>query len=218
MLDSFRPWALSPVPGPKPDRPLSILSRVFGIRSVPDLGIQSRSFLAPANQAIVQRSWGLLNDDGLYGPKFTYSEYQRVGNYLQGIGWQFAIMLTILALRFPPFQWLIKKMVYSPGEGPPRHSHSSEFVELRTVGEADENVSKPRRALARFRWDGSIYYLTGVFLAEAAMVILHSDTVTTKLEGGVLTPACLGQPLIDRLKDAGAVFEVDMLSDKSKST
>ena len=60
-----------------------------------------------------------------------------------------------------------------------------------------------------------MYYLTGVFLAEAAFVLLRGqeEIEARKLGGGVLTPATLGQPLIDRLQKAGLVLETSLLED-----
>ncbi len=53
--------------------------------------------------------------------------------------------------------------------------------------------------------------MSGIFLAEAAMVLLNDDALTAKLDGGVLTPAMLGQPFIDRLRKSGLVIETEML-------
>ena len=47
--------------------------------------------------------------------------------------------------------------------------------------------------------------MTGVFLAQAAMTILEEDL---KLDGGVYTPACLGQGFIDRCDEAGFRVQV----------
>ena len=48
--------------------------------------------------------------------------------------------------------------------------------------------------------------VTGILMSQAAMVILEDDP---QLDGGVYTPACLGQHFIDRLHTAGFKFEVD---------
>lgn len=60
------------------------------------------------------------------------------------------------------------------------------------------------------RYDGGIYNVTGIFAAEAAMVLLRGpdDVFAKKLGGGILTTATLGQPYIDRLIKAGVIFEV----------
>jgi short subunit dehydrogenase-like uncharacterized protein len=45
-------------------------------------------------------------------------------------------------------------------------------------------------------------------MAEVALTILEDDT---ELGGGIYTPACLGQGLIDRLDKAGLKFEVTLI-------
>jgi hypothetical protein len=50
--------------------------------------------------------------------------------------------------------------------------------------------------------------VTGIFLAEAAATLLQEDV---GLPGGVYTPACLGQPFIERLNQAGFHIETKRL-------
>ena len=50
--------------------------------------------------------------------------------------------------------------------------------------------------------------VTGIFLAEAAATLLQEDV---DLPGGVYTPACLGQPFVDRLGRAGFHIETKPL-------
>lgn len=212
LSESMKPWALSPIPGPTPEKPVSWYSKIFGVRVVPDLGIVSSALASKPNEAIVQRSWGLLDNGKVYGSKFTFHEYQRAGSKLSGFAFHLAITFGLLAVTLSPLRWLIKKFVYAPGQGPSKESHKKELLEYRAVAIADQNVPRPHRAVSRFRWDGGIYYLTGVLLAEAAMVILRDDTPAKELGGGLLTPATLGQPFIDRLKDAGVIIETQLVS------
>lgn len=58
------------------------------------------------------------------------------------------------------------------------------------------------------RFDGSMYHLTGIFLAEAAITIARSETFAHELGGGVLTPATLGARYLERLQAAGLQTEV----------
>jgi short subunit dehydrogenase-like uncharacterized protein len=53
--------------------------------------------------------------------------------------------------------------------------------------------------------------VTGLLLCNGAISILKDDVVAKKLGGGVLTPATLGQPFIDRLQASGFRFETKML-------
>lgn len=211
LLESMKPWALCPIPGPTSDKSVTLYSKIFGVRVVPNLGTLSTALAAKANEAIVQRSWGLLDNGKFYGSKFTFNEYQRAGSKLSGFASHLVLAFGLLLLTLSPFRWLVRKFVYAPGQGRSKESQHQESLEYRAVATADENVSEPHRAFSRFRWEGGIYYLTGVLLAEAATVILRDDTLAKKLGGGVLTPAMLGQPFIDRLEDAGVVIETKLI-------
>ena len=191
---------------------MSLYNKIFGVRVVPDLGLVSSALAAKPNEAIVQRSWGLLDDGKFYGSKFTFHEYQRAGSKLSGFASNLAFNFGLLAITLSPLRWLIKKLVYVPGQGPSKESHKKELIEYRAVATADQDIPRPQRAISRFRWDGGIYYLTGVLLAEAAIVILRDDTLANDLGGGLLTPAMLGQPFIDRLKDAGVIIETKLIT------
>ncbi|KAI4206309.1 MAG: hypothetical protein LQ346_001134 [Caloplaca aetnensis] len=207
---SLAPWALSPIAGPKPSRQAPFSTRVFGVRQKPNLGTLTTAITAGPNVAIVQRTWGLLGGPNSYGPNFQYHEYMRAKNWLAGAIIHFATSLALIALAIPPVRWILQYAAhsfYAPGQGASREDADEEAFELRAVAEADEDSPNPRMAMAKFRYDGGIYYLTGVFLAEAAMVLLKDEELTTKLRGGLLTPAMLGQPFIDRLRNAGIVLE-----------
>ncbi len=211
VANAFSPWALSPVPGPKPSRGPSLITKLLGLRFDPDLGTLTTFVAATGNTAIVHRTWGLQDGGRYYGPRFHYSEYIQVRNALVGVGIHFLLALAGLALLFPPARWLAKKFVYQPGQGASKESSRNEALEYRSIATADQDIRNPSRAIAKFRYDGALYYLTGIFLAEAAMVILRDEEMVRRLGGGVLTPAMLGQPFIERLKNAGVVFEVGML-------
>lgn len=50
--------------------------------------------------------------------------------------------------------------------------------------------------------------VTGMFLAQASLTLLEEDT---GLEGGIYTPACLGQAFIDRASQGGFKLDVKLL-------
>ena len=178
---------------------------------MPQLGILTSSIFAAPNRVIVQRSWALQDGGRLYGPRFTYEEYRRVRNRIFGAGIHFALGLLGLVIVTPLLRWIVKRFMYASGEGPSKESTKDELVEYRAIGTADQDSPTQNRALARFRYDGGIYYLSGLLLAEAAMVILQNDDLADNLGGGVLTPAMLGQPLIDRLRSAGVIIEAETI-------
>jgi len=53
-----------------------------------------------------------------------------------------------------------------------------------------------------------MYELTGVCLAEAAVTIARDNTLAHRVGGGMLTPATLGAPYLERLQKAGLKVEV----------
>lgn len=88
----------------------------------------------------------------------------------------------------------------------------NDYVEWRAIATADvSDPNDPKRIYGRMRWEGSMYQLTGVCLAEAAVVLAREKSYAHVLGGGVLTPATLGAPYLDRLRKAGMKVEVKMM-------
>ena len=204
-------WASSPVPGPKLKQSPPLLSKIFGIRTIPGLGTLTSSISAGPNTATVQRSWGLLDGGKLYGPRFSYHEYAAVRSAAVGLALNFAMLFGAISLAFPPVRWLLKRFLYAPGEGATKEATTKDCIEFRALAVADQAGSSPRRAIGKLRWDGGNYYFTGVCLAEAAMVLLKGDDLVKRLDGGVLTPAVIAEPFIHGMTDKGMMFEVKML-------
>lgn len=55
------------------------------------------------------------------------------------------------------------------------------------------------------------YTVTATLLGQACLCLLKDDVVAKKLGGGILTPATLGQPFIDRLGEEGFKIELRMM-------
>jgi short subunit dehydrogenase-like uncharacterized protein len=211
---SSKPFALSPIPGPSSHSTASLLTKILGIRTHPVLGLLTTAIQAGADTPIVQRTWGLLGGAKLYGPNFYYEQYMRTTSWLRGIALHFAIKVGILLLVIPPVRWLLKKLIYAPGDGPTEEEFKTHRAEYRAVAIADVATPGPKpRAFCRVWYEGGIYYLTGLLLTQAAITLLKDDVIAKKFGGGILTPATLGQPYIDRIDKAGFKFEVRMLED-----
>jgi len=204
LKEASTPYALSPIPGPKTSNPKSWVTKLFGIRVVPDLGIMTTSIGASANEPIVQRSWGLLGGNSFYGPNFSFGEYSKARNYLMGVAVHFALVLGTVCLAIPPLRKLARRFVYQPGDGPTKEAYAKDRADYRGIAKPDVQTPNPPRAFCRAHFNGGLYALTGILLAEAAISILRDEH---KLSGGVYTPACLGQKFIDRLQSAGFKFE-----------
>ena len=93
-----------------------------------------------------------------------------------------------------------------------RRQASKEYVEWRAVAHADAaDPSDPKRVMGRMRYDGSMYYLTGMLLAEAAITIARDQTPAHKMGGGLLTPATLGEAYLERVRKGGLFTEIRMM-------
>ncbi|KAI5357214.1 Putative saccharopine dehydrogenase, NADP binding domain, NAD(P)-binding domain superfamily [Septoria linicola] len=211
IAKSMSPYSLSiATPPTHPGRPL--LEKLTGLRTVPDLGLLTDSIQGPSDIPIVNRTWSLIDNGNYYGRKFKVSAYMKARNSLQGFLVHLALTFGMVALVLPPVRWLLKKFVYQPGEGLGKEEASKEHCEWRAIANADvSDENDPKRAYGRMRWNGSMYDLTGVFLAEAAVTIARDQTLAHKLGGGVLTPATLGSAYLERLRNAGLLTEIKTL-------
>ncbi|TAQ85745.1 hypothetical protein B7494_g5933 [Chlorociboria aeruginascens] len=194
------PYALSPIPGPKSSITPSLVTRIFGVRSIPDLGILTTALMGMTDAPIVQRSWGMLGGASGYGPNFHFTEYTKVRNHFYAIVTHFGIVLAFFLLSIPLTRKIGRRFVMQPGDGPTKESARKHWTEYRGIGKQDNASEKSPRAFCRARYDG----VTGLLVAEAAISILRDGH---KLSGGIYTPASLGQKFIDRLHSAGFKFE-----------
>lgn len=201
--------------------------------NVPNLGLLTTSLAGLTDKAIVERTWGLLSatpsrSEQFYGPNFTYLEYMKARNSLQGIATHISLsFFGILLALVPPFRKLVRRFVRQPGQGPDKEQASKEDIEYRGVGNPDLEKNVGKQAFCRAHFKGPMYYrksrfsmlfeinilmidtVTGVLVSQAALTLLEDDT---GLGGGIYTPACLGQPYIDRLHSAGFEFETSIVA------
>lgn len=206
---SLSPFALSPVQPQPSASSQSVMSKILGVRQDKDLGILTDWIQAKVDAAIVQRSWGLLDGGKLYGPKFQFNEYMAAKSTLSGVLVHFGMVFGMVLLALPPVRWVAKKLVYQPGDGPEIESTKNDYANYKAVGIADS--SKQERAIAEFKFKGSMYYFTGLALAEAAMVVLRGgETEAKKLGGGILTPATLGDEYVERLRKLNTEIHVQL--------
>ncbi|ATZ56235.1 hypothetical protein BCIN_13g00840 [Botrytis cinerea B05.10] len=204
LKDAFTPYALSPIPGPKVRPSKSLITKLTGIKVVPDLGILTTSLAGSTNLAIMHRSWGLSSEKRFYGPNFKVEEYMKARNYLTGIAIHFGLILGGLFLAIPFFRHTARKYVYQPGDGAAKEETKSDRVELRAIAKPDNEQANPPRIFCREYYEGSIYGLTGILIAQGAISLLRDDH---KLSGGIYTPSMLGEKYINRLESANVKFE-----------
>jgi len=212
----LRPYTKDTIypPNPEPNTYARTgLQKFLGVWSYPRLGTLATSLAATPNQAIVHRSAGLT--PYFYGFNFSYEEYMAVNSTLVGVFIHFALSLLALLLAFPPTRAILKMFAtYKPGSGPTKESTKGNALEIRAVAVAEQLAKSPRKALATFRWEGGMYHLTALLLAEAAMVLLTKEEDVKKSHGaGFLTPSCLGDDYVERLDKAGVKLGVKQIGD-----
>lgn len=234
LREAHKPYALSPVPHPNPDlaeKRTSWSTKLTGLATTPILGLGTSSVAGKTDAAIVERTWGLLSQaknksqqDESYGPNFSFKQYMKPRNWLSGIALHFGLMVLGLVMATPFLRAIAKKFVYQPGEGVEEEVAKRDELEFWGVAKPDlaggaEEETNKKRAFGRCWFRGPVYYYTGVLLAEAAATLLleEEESVEEQLGGGggggIYTPACLGQPFIDRLDKAGFHFETKIMEE-----
>lgn len=199
------PWSLSP--GSKRDLKRNTLSpsRILGYRNIPGLGRLTTSFLAISNESIVHRSAGLMPN--IYPLSFNFHEYLPSPSFAAAVLIHLLTKLAILLLALIPLRWLAYKLIPEPGSGPDLSTAHNERQEFVAVAQAT-NGGLIR---SRFFYGGSLYYCSAFMGVEAALVILgNEDTDAARMGGGILTPATLGAPFVERLRLAGAEISTEI--------
>ncbi|KAL5351373.1 hypothetical protein ACLOAV_003230 [Pseudogymnoascus australis] len=205
-----KPFIHSPIPGPTAPSTQSVWTNILGVREHPDLGILTTYFGATSDVAIVERSWGLIGNGKVYGPNFRYLEYARAKNLFLALFIHFVMTMGSILLKLPFATSAMRKLIPARGYGASEEETKGHFVEYRAVGRP--NADTLTRAHARVRYEGGLYELSGLLVSQAALTLLKDDVTAKKLGGGFMTPATLGQPLIDRLADLGFKIEVKMVT------
>lgn len=165
------------------------------------------SFLAICNESIAHRSSSLLPE--IYGPAYNLHEYLPTTSVFAAIFTHFLTRFATLLLSFPPVLWLARYLLPKSGTGPDLATAGAERQEFRAIGSplgtTGDSVS------ARYVYEGSLYYCSALMGVEAAFSIIGEEkTSAHDIGGGILTPATLGIPFIERIRNAGVQIEVDV--------
>ncbi|KAJ4252969.1 hypothetical protein NW762_010878 [Fusarium torreyae] len=186
-----KPFALSPVAHVPLARPShrSSWTSFFGIGYDQQLGALTDFEQSAIDVPLVERSWGLLDDGQFYGPNFQYEELKPV------------------ASSWAAFTGHLQAIAPTAEENPDTQSSKSEFYRNTAIAIVD--TPDHQRVVAKSGFDGSIYLLTGICLAEAALTLLRGgETHASKFGGGFLTSATLGTAYIERLRNVGVRFDI----------
>ncbi|KAI1146280.1 hypothetical protein F4825DRAFT_466647 [Nemania diffusa] len=180
VADSHKPYALSPISNPKSPPKASIQSILTGAYYVPNLGLQSTSLTAGTDMAVVQRTWGLLQQvpalqKRAYGSNFTVREYRKTRNVVTAMAMHYSLLIGGALLAFcPPFRSLLRRFIFQPGEGPSREDSAKDYVEYRGVATPDVQPASGKQALCRAWFHGSMY-LRNFFLFSQLCIAMASS-------------------------------------------
>jgi short subunit dehydrogenase-like uncharacterized protein len=204
LLKSADPFSLAASAPPKDIPGDSILQKLFGVRSISDLGAVTTSPNGLADMAIVHRSSTLMPE--FYGKRFFFHQFLYVRNTFIGALVHIALVFALVLLMIPPVRWALRKFIFAPGQGPTMQASKNDRLEYHAVATADQDP--PRRVFGTITYEGSMYVLTGLLISEAAMVILQEEEKVKKVSRcGIVTSATLGQDYVDRLDKVGVKIE-----------
>lgn len=200
------PYALNPEgerrgpDGPDPMR----------VRRDPDLGMWVGPFvMAAINSRVVRRSNALSGY--AYGRDFRYSEEMSFGRGVRGLfratAFTAGLGAFMAAANARVTRGLLEHKLPQPGEGPSREQREAGYFVTRLIGKATDPGMQMRVRVEGQHDPG--YGETSRMLGEsAACLALDRDQPGTP--GGILTPAsAMGLRLVERLRDAGMVFDVE---------
>merc|ERR1712137_675404 len=116
--------------------------------------------------------------------------------------------------------WLFKKVIPPSGQNPPERQPNyrpGEFVFELVADSEKGDVKVKGKVIGK---DEGGYNETSKMLGESALCLALEVNKVMKesgIKGGLVTPAVLGRPLLNRLVAKGMVFEAEQLG-KSKSS
>lgn len=165
VKEANSPYAQSPIPHKEPTRPRdSILEKIFGVRTIPNLGLMTTSAMASTNIPVIERTWGLLSEtpsrkDEFYGPNFTWSEYMKARNWLHGIFIHWLLLIGgMLVVSIPALRAFLKNRVLQPGEGAKHEDTENDALEYKCIAYPDSEKATGKAAYCHMWYHGGIYY------------------------------------------------------------
>jgi short subunit dehydrogenase-like uncharacterized protein len=146
---------------------------------------------------IVVRSAELLPE---YGPDFRYGHYLGLKNGFQVAGLIAGFSMLFALAQTSPTRTLLQK-VRDPGEGPDEDTRKKSYFRVIFHGKAaDQHVE------CEVRGGDPGYGETAKMLAESALCLAFDRARLPRNVGVVTSAAAMGEPLIERLQNAGISF------------
>ena len=160
---------------------------------------------AVANTRVVRRSAALMEmSQKPYGANFAFKEHGAYSSKSAARLATFGLIAAFLIIS-TPLKHLVRRFLPKPGEGPSTEIQEKGWFKGVFIAEAEDG----EKQVSTIYGDGDPgYKSTSKMVCESALTIaLCNDLPGGENFGGFLTPASgLGQPLIERLKNAGIRF------------
>ena len=160
---------------------------------------------AVANTRVVRRSAALMEmSQKPYGANFIFKEHGAYSSKSAARLATFGLVAAFLIIS-TPLKHLVRRFLPKPGEGPSTEIQEKGWFKGVFIAEAEDG----EKQVSTIYGDGDPgYKSTSKMVCESALTIaLCNDLPGGENFGGFLTPASgLGQPLIERLKNAGIRF------------
>lgn len=148
---------------------------------------------------VVRRSAAHLPE---YGPDFRYGHYARVKKATTVAAAGVAVGSLFALAQLPPTLALLKK-IKSSGDGPDAAERSRSWFQVTFLGEGGG-----KKARVEVAGGDPGYDETAKMLAESALAMALDRDRLPHAAGVLTTASGIGQPLLDRLRDAGMTFDV----------
>lgn len=171
-----------------------------------------------------------------YGESLTYGDQTVYASFLAGFVQFFGLVLGGTAMVCPPLQWFARKFVLpKAGEGPSSSSMEQGFLKVVTIGQGSSESTLlifsrictsahcffffffflnpcPEGSTVRstFFCDADPgYYYTSIMAVESGLALASNPANPDGVQGGgVLTPAGVAEPIMQRLRGALMQLEV----------
>ncbi|MCL2725205.1 MAG: saccharopine dehydrogenase NADP-binding domain-containing protein [Polyangiaceae bacterium] len=206
------PYALNP----DPETRTPVVNDQNMVRFDRDIGGFTAPFIMSGiNTRVVRRSGALLGYGGA-PDSFRYDEAMSFPLSAKGFAMASAFTAGLaglaLAMAIPTTRnWLARRVLPKPGEGPTKEQRDRGSFEVRLIGE----TTRGNKGHERLRLDALVagntdpgYGETATMLGESALCLAEDGDLLPK-RAGVLTPAsAMGDCLVTRLRRAKMTLEV----------
>lgn len=174
--------------------------------------------LCEGNEKVVRRSRYLMPH--IYGKDLSYRERRAVGSAFKAATLTAGLGIGLMLVNTSFTRGFVKKVVPQASQTPQPKKLDGTYkpgrLEFEAFGEAEykfsEEVTEKVSCKATFiAPDEVAWTYTAILLAESCIsMVKHAEEIKKEsgLNGGILTPACLGTVLIDRLKENEVTLEV----------